>query len=135
MRVVYPQLDRWRLYADTFPVLKRLKDLGWSHILLSNHVPELTRILTHLGLMPYLEAVLNSAETGYEKPNPLVFNLGLEKAGFPARVWMVGDNPVTDVAGAEGAGIPAILVRNQSGGARFTCETLYAAGSIIESDF
>ncbi|MFI5884541.1 HAD hydrolase-like protein [Streptomyces sp. NPDC051554] len=34
----------------------------------------------------------------------------LDRAGSPERVWMVGDNPVADVAGAQALGIPGILV-------------------------
>ncbi|MFF7472762.1 HAD hydrolase-like protein [Streptomyces sp. NPDC008092] len=31
-------------------------------------------------------------------------------SGRPPRTWMVGDNPVADIAGARAAGIPGILV-------------------------
>ncbi|WP_443044957.1 HAD hydrolase-like protein [Streptomyces sp. NBC_00343] len=36
--------------------------------------------------------------------------MALDRAGSPGRVWMVGDNAVADVAGAQALGIPAILV-------------------------
>lgn len=54
---------------------------------------------------------MNSAKTGYEKPHSEAFVLARRIAGDPATIWMVGDNPRADVAGAEAAGIPAILVR------------------------
>jgi putative hydrolase of the HAD superfamily len=34
--------------------------------------------------------------------------------GQPARMWMVGDNPVADIRGAEAVGIPAFLVHTES---------------------
>ena len=37
----------------------------------------------------------------------------VQLAGNPEEVWMVGDNPVADVGGAEAVGIKAILVRKQ----------------------
>jgi putative hydrolase of the HAD superfamily len=34
----------------------------------------------------------------------------LDRLGRPSHTWMVGDNPLADVAGAQAAGIPALLV-------------------------
>jgi putative hydrolase of the HAD superfamily len=66
-----------------------------------------------LGLSSLVEAVFTSAATGYEKPNRKAFELALRTCGWPSEAWMVGDNPVADVAGAEAAGIPAVLVRRE----------------------
>lgn len=101
----------WQLFPDTVPALVALSDLGWRHVLLSNHVPELPQIVTGLGLRQHLSVIVNSAATGYEKPHPQAFRLALERAGWPASAWMIGDNPVADVAGAVSAGLRAILVR------------------------
>lgn len=107
----YVEVQRWRLFHDAVPVLSHLREGGWRHVVLSNHVPELGAIITHLGLDGLIEATVNSAQTGYEKPHPEAFALARHAAGDPATIWMVGDNPTADVAGAEAAGIPAILVR------------------------
>ncbi|HVS84245.1 MAG TPA: HAD hydrolase-like protein, partial [Gaiellaceae bacterium] len=40
------------------------------------------------------------------------FRLALRACGDPAEVWMVGDNPIADIEGAEAVGIRAIRVRN-----------------------
>ncbi|HEY3870231.1 MAG TPA: HAD-IA family hydrolase [Actinocrinis sp.] len=58
-----------------------------------------------------VEAVVNSADTGYEKSNPRAFRAALAALAEPRRVWMIGDNPVADVGGATAAGLGAILVR------------------------
>jgi putative hydrolase of the HAD superfamily len=101
----------WRLFPDTVPTLVALSDRGWRHVLLSNHVPELPEIVTGLGLGGHLSVIVNSAVTGYEKPHPEAFRLALERASWPTSAWMIGDNPVADVAGAVSAGLRAILVR------------------------
>jgi putative hydrolase of the HAD superfamily len=101
----------WQLFPDTLPTLAALSDLGWRHVLLSNHVPELPEIVTGLGLGHHLSVIVNSAATGYEKPHRQAFRLALERAGWPTSAWMIGDNPVADVAGAVSAGLRAILVR------------------------
>jgi putative hydrolase of the HAD superfamily len=111
VRREYCRPDRWRLFPDTMPALDQLSALGWRHVLLSNHVPELGEILAALGLGDRFEAVLNSAVTGFEKPHPQAFALALASAGQPQVAWMIGDNPFADVGGAEAAGLRAILVR------------------------
>lgn len=106
-------VSAWSLYPDTLSVLKNLSDGGWRHAIVSNHVPELDQILAGLGLDALVEHVVCSAATGYEKPHPEAFRMALRTAGHPERVWMVGDNPIADVRGAEAVGIPAIQVRTR----------------------
>jgi putative hydrolase of the HAD superfamily len=131
VRHVYPDPERWRLFDDTMPTLGRLSAQGWTHVLLSNHVPELPRILHHLGLLPQIASVLNSADTGYEKPHPQAFRLALEAMGSVTAVWMIGDSYSADVAGAEAAGVPAILVRRHHAGARHYCDGLAQVETIL----
>lgn len=45
------------------------------------------------------------------KPEPLLFEIALERLGVPARdAIVIGDNPLTDALGAQRAGLRAILV-------------------------
>ena len=106
----------WTLFEDTQPTLERLRAAGWRHVILSNHVPELAAIVTALGLDELVDAVVNSAHTGYEKPHPEAFAAARRAAGDPEELWMVGDNPAADVAGAEAVGIRAILARADGAG-------------------
>jgi putative hydrolase of the HAD superfamily len=106
--MVKPQ--RYVLFEDTIPVLSSLKELNWRNVILSNHMPELPDIVKALGLSPYFDFCITSAATGYEKPNPQAFHLALERAGNPEKAWLIGDNVISDIQGAEAAGIPAILV-------------------------
>jgi putative hydrolase of the HAD superfamily len=100
----------WELFDDTLPALDRLSRAGWTHAILSNHVPELRQIVTALGLDDMVELVSCSAETGYEKPHAQAYASVLDRLR-PAEAWMVGDNAVADVLGAEAVGLPAVLVR------------------------
>jgi putative hydrolase of the HAD superfamily len=100
----------WALFDDTLPALERLSAAGWTHAILSNHVPELRQIVAGLGLEEQVAAISCSAETGYEKPHPRAFASVLDRLR-PAEAWMIGDNVVADVLGAEAVGIPAVLVR------------------------
>ena len=59
--------------------------------------------------------MFSSALIGYDKPHPEAFRHALRACGNPARRWMVGANPVADVAGAEALGVPAVLIRSDGG--------------------
>jgi putative hydrolase of the HAD superfamily len=101
---------RYVIYSDTIAALEILKEKGWSHVILSNHIPELPDIVDALGLSPYLDCCITSARTGYEKPHPEAFRFAISEAGNPEKVWMIGDDVKADIRGADALGIPAILV-------------------------
>jgi putative hydrolase of the HAD superfamily len=103
------------VFEDTRPALQATADAGWRNVILSNHVPELPELVRTLGLEDLVESVFTSAVIGYDKPHPEAFRHALRASGDPARCWMVGDNPVADVGGAEALGIPAVLIRTEGG--------------------
>ncbi|HYZ91826.1 MAG TPA: HAD-IA family hydrolase [Actinomycetota bacterium] len=109
----FVDVSAWSLYPDSLEVLKELSEAGWRHAIVSNHVPELEEILAGLGLDAFVDHVVCSALTGYEKPHAEAFRAALRLTGSPERVWMVGDSPIADVQGAEAIGIPAIQVRTK----------------------
>ena len=123
-RAVYLNLDRWRLFDDVFSTLDALSARGWTHVILSDHVPELGAIVRHLGLDSRIAFVFNSAEIGYEKPNLRAFQITLETLPDVKTAWMIGDSFTADVQGAERVGIPAILVRRAHPDANRYCASL-----------
>ncbi|MEW6522979.1 MAG: HAD-IA family hydrolase [Bacillota bacterium] len=127
----YTDPTRWSLFPDTVPTLTYLASEGWSHAIISNHVPELPGIVEHLGLSPLLAGIFNSAALGYEKPNRHIFDLAIEALDRPRHAWMVGDNVTADVLGACAAGIPGILVRGFHPASLRCCPDLLAAGQCI----
>ena len=129
----YIDVAGFKLFEDTLPVLTELREQGWRHVILSNHVPELRDLVEGLQLTELVDEVLSSAVTGYEKPNPKAFELGREAAGNPDEVWMVGDNPVADVEGAEAVGIPAILVRNDAADVPRRADDLFGVPPLLTS--
>jgi putative hydrolase of the HAD superfamily len=124
VRAVYTDVAEWRLYEDTKDVLEEFLQDGWHHTILSNHVPELRALVNGLGLGSLIHNIVNSAETGFEKPHPLAFQSALDSLGDPAEVWMIGDNINADVLGAESVGLRAILVRNEDARAPRRAESL-----------
>jgi FMN phosphatase YigB (HAD superfamily) len=122
----------WSLFEDTLPALERLTQAGWTHAILSNHVPELRQIVAGLRLDQVVAQISCSAETGYEKPHPQAYASVLDRLS-PAEVWMVGDNVVADVLGAEALGIPAVLVRRPDArAARYADSLAGVEGFLVE---
>lgn len=53
---------------------------------------------------------ISAADFGYLKPHPSIFEYAVEKLGTPPEQTIyVGDNPVADIAGSQGAGLRAVL--------------------------
>ena len=131
VRPTYLTAKRWRLYEDALATLDALTAEGWTHAMLTNHVPEFREIAAELGLMPVFAHICNSAEMGYEKPHPQAFAQVL--AAFPEASprWMIGDNYHADVQGARAVGIPAILVRRFHPDAAYFAETLREVPAIV----
>lgn len=58
------------------------------------------------------EFVIASSEYGIRKPNPLIFQVALQKAGIaPEGAWFCGDNFDADIKGAASAGIFPVWYR------------------------
>ncbi len=75
-----------------------------------------TRCSSRVGLSPYLDGIVTSAEVGARKPDPAIFERALALAGVPASTAMhVGDKPADDVAGARNAGIEPVLIVREGG--------------------
>jgi len=132
VRPVYCNPARWRLFDDTLPALDDLSERGWTHVILSNHVPELAEFAAALGLDSRVAAIFNSARLGYEKPHPQIFREALAFIGNGGPTWMIGDNYVADILGAAAVGVPGVLVRQPHDAARLFCADLGCIGTLIE---
>jgi HAD superfamily hydrolase (TIGR01509 family) len=81
----------------------------------SNFYGNLEVLLEEGGLSPLLEAVIESARVGIEKPDPAIYRLAAERLALaPGDVVMVGDSFERDVRAARGVGMRAIWLRRGS---------------------
>ena len=124
VRETYLDSGKWRLFPETRDVLEQLSRAGWTHLIVSNHVPELERIVEILGIRPFFAHVFSSGVTGIEKPHPRAFGQVLDVLPPGSKPVVVGDNVRADIGGAEAAGLPAILVRTVGTDFEPYCESL-----------
>jgi putative hydrolase of the HAD superfamily len=102
---------RFQPYPDAAPALGRLRHLGVRTAIVSNWDVSLRRILGEIGLGGLVDDIVVSAEAGVAKPDPGIFEAALRRLRCPARsALFVGDSPETDIAGAQRAGMRAVLI-------------------------
>jgi putative hydrolase of the HAD superfamily len=107
----------FRAYEDALPALSALAAGGIQLAVVANWDVSLREVLTRLGLAAPFAAIVTAAAVGAAKPDAKPFLAALEQLGVEAaRCLHVGDDPVTDVAGARAAGLSALLL-DRSGGA------------------
>lgn len=96
-------VSHYRLYPDAVETLRTLQRQGYRNFILSNNFPELEKVAAALGLSPYLEGVISSANVGYDKPRKELFDYALKTAGAQEGI-MIGDSIEEDITGAASAG-------------------------------
>jgi putative hydrolase of the HAD superfamily len=132
VRAAYTDAKGWQLFDDVLPALAHLRDRGWRHIVLSNHVPELLQLVEILGLSDFIMAVYCSACTGVEKPHLKAFEMVFARYPAARNGWMIGDSWRADVQAALAVGMRAILVRSEHPEAALQCKTLKEVVGIVD---
>ena len=98
-------------FEDVIPALDVLKSEGYCLGVLSNLRRDMETLCQRLGLAPYLDFCISSADVGAEKPRPPIFLAALERmAAEPGETVHVGDQYRSDVVGARGVGMHSVLI-------------------------
>jgi HAD superfamily hydrolase (TIGR01549 family) len=101
----------FKAFDDSLPALGTLKQRGLIIGLISNVAQDMESTYEKLGLQPYLDFKVTSAEVGFDKPRPEIFQAALKKAAVnPDEALYVGDQYQIDIVGARGVGIKALLI-------------------------
>lgn len=107
-------------FPDVAAALAALRERGIAIGLITNAFQPIWMREIELerhGLLQYFQQQdlrLTAADVGYLKPHPRIFQHVLEVLELPPeQVLYVGDNPVADIAGAQGVGMRAVLRVNQ----------------------
>ncbi|HOO57320.1 MAG TPA: HAD-IA family hydrolase [bacterium] len=96
---------------ESHRTLETLKSQGYIIGIISNADGRLNETIARTGIDKYLDFMLDSKIVGYEKPDPRIFNVALEKAGVPPEACVhVGDIVTADIKGASGVGINPVLL-------------------------
>ncbi|MEU9130728.1 HAD family hydrolase [Kitasatospora sp. NPDC048540] len=116
--------DLWTRYVDglaervyvlpgALEAVGRLRAAGWTVTVLTNGYTAIQGAkLARTGLLEAVDTVCISEEAGARKPDPEIFRVAARSSGhdLAAGAWMVGNNPATDILGAQAAGVGSIWI-------------------------
>jgi putative hydrolase of the HAD superfamily len=110
----FPEERRKRpfVYEESFAILDKLKG-KYKLLLLTNGSPDLqnTKLTITPELVPYFDEIVISGAFGRGKPDPTIFEHALSLLGIDKdQALMVGDNLMTDILGANRAGIKSVWI-------------------------
>jgi len=104
--------ERFQLFPDSLPVLEEMKKSEYPLGVVSD--AQKVFCLEEgeiLGISQYFKCILLSTDFGFRKPDPRLFTMACTLlATPPADVVYIGNDLETDVRGAQGIGMKAILL-------------------------
>lgn len=107
----YAKPGSWRPYGDVRETLMVLRQRHIKMAIVSNWDPALTGIIEGLNLAPFFDEIVSSADVGYRKPDPAIFEIALERLGVSSGACLhVGDLPEADGRGAVAAGMKPVII-------------------------
>lgn len=133
LKILLTAVDNYCLYEDTLQTLDACIHKGYRNFLLTNNYPEILENVEKLGIAPYLSGFVVSSLVGYDKPRQELYAYAKALADEPELCYMVGDNPIADIAGGNAAGMKTVCVHNgYLETASFSADSLKQILSILE---
>lgn len=101
----------YRVFEDVMPALEELERHGVKRAVISNADADVTSFCLHMGFSKHMDLIVTSALVGWEKPDKRTFFAALEPLEVAAEDALhVGDQALSDVAGARAIGMSAALI-------------------------
>lgn len=95
------------------PVLDSLSK-DYPLVLVSNFYGNVAAVLADFDLLRYFPKIIESAVVGVRKPDPAIFQLGVDALGLPAdQVLVVGDSLKKDIIPAESIGCHTAWIKGK----------------------
>jgi HAD superfamily hydrolase (TIGR01662 family) len=116
MYLEWASCHHFHLYDEAEAVLRELAARQLRIGLISNSHRSMDEFVEHFRLHGLVAAAVSSADHGYLKPHPSIFEAALTQAGVEAREsLMVGDSLTHDVQGARAVGMRGVLLHRGAG--------------------
>ena len=105
-------LSNAQLFAGVKEFLDDLRIAGIPTAIVTDLTAQIQfRKIVYFGLDHYFDYIVTSEEAGFDKPHRAPFEIAVQKMQPKGnRIWMIGDNPVTDCGGAREA-IGAVTIQ------------------------
>ena len=107
----FDESEAWKLFDGVEETFEKLQSRGINIGIISNWGRGLDSILAGLGLAPYIDCVVASAEVKMHKPQSEIFEYALKQLdAHPSSSLHVGDHIIADVEGSARVGITPVLI-------------------------
>lgn len=95
-------LSHAELFDDVKELLDDLRLLNIPTAIVTDLTAQIQfRKIVYFGLDHYFDYIVTSEEAGFDKPHEAPFQIAIQKMNPKGScVWMIGDNPVSDIRGA-----------------------------------
>jgi len=104
--------EYFQLFPDSVPVLQEMRQKGYQLGVISD--AQKVFCLDEgkmLGLSPFFSRIIMSTHLGFRKPDPRIFIVACTLLKIPPmEAVYIGNDPETDIGGAKGVGMRAILL-------------------------
>ena len=103
-------LTNCKLFPGVLDFIQLLKSQGIATANITDLTAQIQfRKLVYFGLDEFFDYVVTSEEAGRDKPDRSPFEVAFNKLkSEPKNIWMIGDNPSSDMVGAHNAGMVKI---------------------------
>ncbi|MBQ7941488.1 MAG: HAD family hydrolase [Muribaculaceae bacterium] len=109
---------------STLPVVETLSK-KYKLVLVSNFYGNINTILEDFKLINYFDSIIESSVVGVRKPDPAIYQLGVDAMGYKAEsVLVVGDSFSKDVVPAKAVGCQVAWLKGEGWGGEVIDETL-----------
>lgn len=109
--IVKAQNATFKMFPDVIENLTNIRNSGIKNAIISNMNYTGARLEKEFNLPHLIEFIVTSHDAGVEKPHPQIFKYALAKAAVePAEAIFVGDQILSDIQGAQNAGILPVLL-------------------------
>jgi len=91
------------LFEDVKALMDDIRLLGITIGIVTDLTAQVQfRKIVYFGLEKYLDFIVTSEESGFDKPHESSFNIALKKMQLKSRgnIWMIGDHPINDIRGS-----------------------------------
>jgi 5'-nucleotidase len=104
-------LSHCELFEGVREFLMALRSSGIHTAIITDLTSQIQfRKIIYFGLDDCFDYVVTSEEAGADKPSEAPFRLAISKLGVdPKDIWMIGDDPSSDIAGAQKFGMTTVF--------------------------
>jgi epoxide hydrolase-like predicted phosphatase len=112
LKLLKENKGKYHLNKELIKTIEELKNKGYKIVLLSNNSLELRQKLAKDNILDLFDEIIISAEVGYQKPQPEIFDILFKKLGVEPNEVIFIDDSLRSLEGADKIGYAPVLYKD-----------------------